>query len=77
MCQEITKPSEGDMEPQSFEEMKAYVGERVHILLDYDDPTARLVGTLRAVTPDGEVLLILDDDTPRYCWPCLRVEATA
>lgn len=71
MCQGI-----GDLS-QTHEEMSSYVGQRVHLLLDYDDPTARLVGTLRAVTPDGEALVILDDGTPRYCWPCLRVEATA
>ncbi len=54
---------------------QAFVGRRVLAVMDHEDPSAWLIGTLVSVTDDGEFVIDTDEDRKRhYCWPLLHVE---
>lgn len=57
--------------------MRALLGRQVRVVLDRD-PYIEVLGELRWFDEDGEVCLLSDDGSYRWCWPnleCAPLEA--
>lgn len=59
-------------EQQSWHEMVKLVGERVTVILNYDNPEARSSGILLELSDEGEARMDTGSRVIR-CWPVLRV----
>jgi hypothetical protein len=53
--------------------MRAFVGQQVQVILDYDVPAGRMTGVLMSISDEGDVVVSTDMGR-QYGWPCLAVK---
>lgn len=61
-------------DPDWLARMTEMLGERVRVVLDYDDLDAVAVGRLLSFDNGGAVVLQGEMGFKHYCWPLLKVE---